>query len=51
MTDLPPAPERPAIRRVDLDTADIGTWVDMGVIEPHPNPLDPDPTPEPLPEE
>lgn len=34
---------RPAVRRVDDASADMGTLVDMGVVEPQPEPSPPEP--------
>lgn len=49
MSELPT--ERPVQRQMDEMGADVGTLVDMGVLEPQPEPAPPEPIPEPpLPE-
>ncbi|WP_329114417.1 hypothetical protein [Streptomyces sp. NBC_01353] len=56
---VPPAElpaQRPVTRRVDETAADMGTLIDMGVVEeqPEPPPAEPppeEPAPEPVPEE
>ncbi|NWF25221.1 hypothetical protein HW130_02910 [Streptomyces sp. PKU-EA00015] len=45
MSELPT--ERPAVRQMDQTGADAETLVDMGVLEPQPEPAPPEPIPEP----
>lgn len=49
---MPDTPPRPVTPRVDDASADLGTLVDLGVVEEQPEPQAPEPpaTPEPEPE-